>query len=112
MIADVLSWVTIALNTLTLLNASYNCVMYLWKRKITRLLVLFFYILVVVDTVAISLIRLKKIFDPANFITSPIFLYGNISRTIGLASTYWLDGMTMLWLTISLRIMLRKSTEK
>ena len=109
-ISNVFAWITIALNMLTLLNALYNCVRYLWNRKVTRLLVLFFYVMVAVDTVTISIIRLDHILDPQGFITSDIFIYGNLARTLGLAATYWLDGLTMLWLSISLRRMLRKTT--
>ena len=110
MISNVFAWTTIVLNMLTLLNALYNCVRYLWNRKVTKMLVLLFYVMVAVDTITISIIVLDYILNPEGYLDSTIFVYANLGRTLGLAATYWLDGLTMLWLSISLRRMLRKTT--
>ena len=45
-----------------------------------------------------------------DFDESDMFEYGNAFKTVSLAGTYLVDGMTMLWFSISLQLMLGDTT--
>ena len=105
-------YMQIILNILTLANGLYTCIRYLCYRNVSRLLVIFFYVFVVINTILVATLQSFRLFDTYDFSETDIFIYSEAALTLVYACTFWLDGLTMIWFSISLRLMLNQTTKE
>ena len=84
----------IALNTLTMIIAAYNCWRYVYDKGIRKVLILLFYIAVFSVTVSSIIIAILNIFYPERDMLESNE-YVNAAKEISIAILYWSIGMSM-----------------